>query len=156
MNELIQPPQFGDEKTAELFEAVIGGKLPKQGRGRPKKDSTAVRWSDLGLTRQQVWEWIRLAEIPKEALLAFYAKRRAEGRPPSRRGLLVQFGLRKNVASDDVFADDPIGEELVNSLLGPFERILPKLTPRQCRKVIRAMNFRMRALCLRQEMTSEE
>jgi hypothetical protein len=143
------------EEFAELMQAIRDGKLTKQGRGRPRKGSTAVRWRDLGLTRQQVWEWLRLAQIPGEALDAYFAKSLAEEKRPSTRGLLIQFGLRNNVANDDVFAGTPTGE-LAEALLAGFERIVPELTRRQRRSLIRAMRNQMRVIDLRAEMNEDD
>ncbi len=139
---------FQEEITG--FEQLLtGGKL--QGRGRPRKGSTNVTYKQLGITRQQVYEWRRLAEIGEDEMKAFLDKCRAETKRTSRRGVLVHFGKRKNVASDDIFADTPTGE-LAEALLADFERIVPEMTRQQRRWVIRALRARLRAIDLLAEM----
>jgi hypothetical protein len=138
------------EGTRNFGDLFRGKRL--KGRGRPRKDSAdELTYAQPGVTRQQAWDWRKLAEIPQDAFFAYLDKCKAEGKKSSIRGVLFHFGKRKNVATDDIFTDTPTGE-LANSLLQGFERIVPLMTPRQRRWVIRAMNYRMREICYRQGM----
>jgi len=85
------------------------GDIKLQGRGRPKKGSATLKLKDLGITRQQAHEYRKVSSISKEEIEAFWAKRAAEGKPPTRRTLLIHFGL-KNVANDDIFVDTPLDD----------------------------------------------
>lgn len=143
-------------EQAELLNAVIAGTVKKQGRGRPKKGSTAVTWAQVGLTRQQVHEWRKLAQIPDEIAEAFMDTRRAEGKTPSRRSVLIHFGL-KNVVSDDVFVGSPIGD-LAEQLLEPVERFLKnaQMSDKQRRWLIRALRYRLRTIALMADMDENQ
>ncbi len=126
-----------------------------QGRGRPKKGSTAVKLAELGFTRQQSYENKRLASIPEDEVKAFWARQRAEGKTPSIRGALVHFGLRHNVVDDDIFPDTQYGE-LAKIWLRPFEVLALELTEQQRRLLFRAVKVRWRAISLRADMKQSQ
>ena len=127
-----------------------GAKL--KGRGRPRKNSTEITYAELGFTRQQVYEFKKLAEIPYDEFNAYMTRQRVERKKVSVRGILVHFGKRNNVVSDDIFAEGPTAD-LAKALLAGFERIVPLMTRKERRWVIRALEARLRMIDFRAEMS---
>jgi len=142
------------EEQSELLGAVVRWHVSKQGRGRPKKDSTAVTWEQLGFTRQQVHTYRKLASIPEATMEAYFDQCLADGRMPTYRGLYSVGGL-ENVASENVFGDTVFGE-LAEKVLKPVERIAEQMNDRQRRCFMRALRERLKGIACLAELTSDE
>ncbi len=137
----------------EIIPSLQGRKF--KGRGRPKKGCTDITHKELGVTRQQMYEARKLAEIPQEEFERFMANRRHQGKPASRRSILVHFGKRNNVVSDDSFVGTPFGD-LAETILRGFERVSSEMTPAQRRLLARALKYRIREICPIAEMNDEK
>jgi hypothetical protein len=128
------------EKWEWIAQQIRERGLPK--RGRPKKGSDTVKWADLGVTRQQVHLWRKLAEIPSDDFEAYLSSpTRKRG---SRRAILVHFG-KINVVADDIYEETEIGR-LARALLEPTERVLEEMNERQRFHLIRAMRYQLKAI----------
>ena len=132
--------------------AFEGRKLVR--RGRPRKGSTDITYRELGVTRQEMYEARKLSQIPEQDYSAFVEKRKAEGKRISRRSILVHFGKRKNVATDDIFVGTIYGDMAERILCG-FENACQDMTHAQRRCLVRALRFRIREIDLQAEMAED-
>ena len=152
----MMPEGLSEKEKWEWIEAQIRLRgMPR--RGRPKKGEQRVTWADLGLTRQQIYLFRKMAEIDNSAFEEFVAKflkeAIAEGNPKklSRRRILAHFG-KINVASDDVFEDTDIGY-LAETMLKWAASTIGSLNARQLRYLGRSLNFKLRSMATRRELS---
>jgi hypothetical protein len=135
-----------------IEEILVGIQERKlKGRGRPEKGCTDITYRELGFTRQQVYEMRKLAEIPQHELDHFLEDCKRQQKPITRRFILVHFGKRNNVVTDDIFVDTPFGD-LAETILHSFERVCSEMTQPQRRYLARALKYRIREICLLAEM----
>ena len=132
----------------ELFEALTSSGLKLKGRGRPKKGSTDVTYAQLGLNRQQVHEWRLLASIPKEQFEQYMSTH--QGKRISRRGILVHFGLRKNVGGDDNIPPGLLS--IVDGAMAGLEQLALFMSPRDRRRLWQAVRRQIRVIDLKAEL----
>lgn len=138
------PEGLSEREKWEWIEAQIRlHGLPT--RGRPRKGQHKFTWADLGLTRQEVHLFRKLAEIPEEPFEAFSKVQSQRGRGRvSRRAILVHFG-KINVIGDDVFDETDIGH-LADCMLRWAGPALESLTARQLGYLARSLSHKLRSM----------